>query len=74
MLKVYFFNLKDGQILECSGEHEHYSETTRCCPDICTPVERPCGCLPINRPSCQCDGGYNRDPKTGKCTICLLRG
>ncbi len=69
--------MKDGQILECNGEHEHYSKTTPdrvCCPDICTPVIRECKCPPLNMPSCQCNSGYNRNATTGKCVACLVTG
>ncbi len=60
-------------MLKCNGDHEHYSETTPCCPDICTPIVRVCDCL-INTPSCQCERGYNRDPKTGVCFPCTKIG
>ncbi len=60
-------------MLVCNGVNVHYSETTTCCPHKCVPLPRVCDYL-INRPSRQCDSGYNRDPKTGEYLICLLDG
>ncbi len=74
MTRIFFLHFKEELALKCNGPHEHYSETTSRCEDKCVPVVRVCELPKINRPSCKCDSGYNRDPKTGECLICLLKG
>ncbi len=55
--------------LICEGEHEHLSKTTPCYADQCFKIK--CDCL-IAKESCQCDDGYTRNLKTGKCVKCPL--
>ncbi len=48
--------------------NEHYSEYTPLCPPNCNNIT--CDAL-IDKPSCQCNTGYERNNYTGICAKCL---